>query len=241
MASGPPRTNRGSRRPGPVATVAVFVVIGILIGGSIAVFASAFGPSRSPGPGGVAGSLLPAETGAPQPIGGPSTAGPTAPAVSGSPLAGVSAGSVAVDPSLLAVLPSSVGGVVLSADPDTAAQDAADPSHAADLSALAVAVAAQPTSGDLAVVSVVRLLPGVFSDEYFRSWRDTFDTGACSQAGGVAGTAESTIGGRQAYIGHCAGGLLTYHVHLADGDDRIVSISSVGPARLGELVIEGLQ
>ncbi len=130
---------------------------------------------------------------------------------------------------------------MLSPDPDTAAQDAADPSHAADLSALAVAVAAQPTSGDLAVVSVVRLRPGVFSDEYFRSWRDTFDTGACSQAGGVAGTAESTIAGHQAYIGHCAGGLLTYHVHLADGDDRIVSISSLGPGRLGELVVDGLQ
>ncbi|MFI5227384.1 MAG: hypothetical protein ACHQ3P_12000 [Candidatus Limnocylindrales bacterium] len=223
----------------------MFVVIGVLIGGSIAVFAGAFRPSTSPGPGGVAGSLLPAETGTPEPIGGPSTAAPTSgstePAGSGSPLAGVSAGSVTVDPSLLAVLPPSVGGIVLSPDPDTAAQDAADPSHAADLSAIAVAIAAQPTSGDLAVVSVVRLRPGVFSDEYFRSWRDTFDTGACSQAGGVAGTAEATIAGHQAYIGHCAGGLLTYHVHLADGDDRIVSISSLGPGRLGQLVVEGLQ
>jgi hypothetical protein len=226
-------------------TVAVFVVIGVVIGGSIAVFAGAFRPSAAAGSGSVAGSLLPAETGTPQPLGGPSTAAPasgaTAPGASGSPTVGASGGSVEVDPSLLAVLPPSVGGVELSPDPDTAAQDAADPSHTADLAALAVAIAAQPTSGDLAVVSVVRLLPGMFSDEYFRSWRETFDTGACSQAGGVAGTAESVIAGHQAYIGHCAGGLLTYHVHLADGDDRIVSISSIGPGRLGELVVDGLR
>jgi hypothetical protein len=249
VGSGPARPSGTPRRPGPVATVAVFVVIGVLIGGTIAVFAGALRPSPSPAGGGAA-SLLPAETGTPGPIGGstagssarpPSSVSPNAGGSAGAGASGGAGGSVAIDPSLLGVLPPSVGGVPLSPDAETAAQDAADPSHAADLSALAVAIAAQPTSGDLAVVSVVRVRPGVFSDGYFRSWRDTFDAGACSQAGGVAGTAEATIAGHDTYIGHCAGGLFTYHVHLADGDDRIVSISALGPGKFGELVVEGLQ
>ena len=103
-------------------------------------------------------------------------------------------------------------------DPETESHDAADASHAADLAGLAVAVAADQSSGDLAVASVVRLKPGVFSDDYYRSWRDTFDQGACSQAGGVAGSAETTIAGHPSFIGHCTGGVLTYHTYLPSGD-----------------------
>jgi hypothetical protein len=231
-------------------SVAVFLVIGVLVGGTIAVVVGSTRPAPTSG-GDVAASLLPAETGTPGPnAGGPtSSAGldglgsPSGAAVSpGSSSGSAASGAVAVDPSLLSKLPPSVGGTALTPDPDTAGQDAADPSNAADLSALAVAVAAAPSSGDLAVVSVVEVRPGVFSEAYFQSWRETFDGGACSQAGGVSGTeTETTIGGHDTWVGHCAGGIVTYHVHLTDDADRIVSISSLGPGRFGELVVEGLR
>jgi hypothetical protein len=141
---------------------------------------------------------------------------------------------------LLAQLPSTVDGLALVEDIDTESHDAADPGHVLDLAGLAVAIAADPSTSDLAVASVVRLKPGVYSDAYFRSWRSSFDTGACSQAGGVAGSAEAVIAGHRTYIGHCAGGLLTYHVYLP-ATASIVSISSIGERRLGELIVQGLR
>ena len=80
----------------------------------------------------------------------------------------------------------------------------------------------------------------MYSDDYYRSWRETFDQGACSQAGGVAGSAETTIAGHTSFIGHCTGGVLTYHAYLASGD-VIVSVTSLGDRRLGERIVEGLQ
>ena len=85
-----------------------------------------------------------------------------------------------------------------------------------------------------------RLRSGGISDAQFRAWRDTFDAGACPQAGGVSGHAEATIGGRTSYIGTCAGGLTTYHTLIA-GAGLLVSVSSVGEHRLGEQVIAGLR
>ena len=76
------------------------------------------------------------------------------------------------------------------------------------------------------------LIPGVFDEPTFRSWRDTFDEGVCLQAGGVGGHAETQIAGRTVYIGTCTGGVTTYHVRLAERN-AIVSIWSLEqqPAR----------
>ncbi len=215
-------------RPGPALTLGVFVVIGIAIGTAVAVGqrpAPAPSPTRFVPPTGSAGALPPPVTGTPSSGSG------------GQPLA---SGSVRIDPSLLTQLPSTVSGIALVEDVDTESHDAADPAHAADLAGLAVAIAADLSTSDVAVASVVRLKPGVYSDEYFRSWRETFDTGACSQAGGVAGSAESVIAGRRTFIGHCAGGVFTYHVYLPAGA-AIVSISSLGERRLGERIVEGIR
>ena len=93
---------------------------------------------------------------------------------------------------------------------------------------------------DLAIVNVVRLRPGLFDDGWFRSWRTTYDDGACQVAGGVApGGAETTIGDHATHIGSCVGGVHTYHVHLED-PDRVVSITATGEGRFGEQVVAGL-
>lgn len=169
----------------------------------------------------------------------PSSAGTTSSdAASTQPSAGV-----AVDPSLLGVLPDAVEGVPLQADETTAAEIAREPSIAPFVSSLALAAAFGPPAsgsvGDYVVVTVARVKPGLFGDLFFRGWRDTFDAAVCEQAGGVQGAAEATIGGRQTFIGTCAAGIHTYHVHLPQ-QDLIVSMQGGGPKRFGERVVEGL-
>ena len=57
---------------------------------------------------------------------------------------------------------------------------------------------------------------------------------------GLKSTSSTTIAGRQVFVGTCNGGALTYHVHLL-APDRLISITSVGPAHFGEIVLEGLR
>ena len=114
------------------------------------------------------------------------------------------------------------------------------PAHALALAAAAVAVAIDGATGDLAVAAVVRPRPGIFSDAYYADWRAAFDGGACSQAGGVASTTETAIGGHDTFSATCSGGLITNHVHLVDRG-LIVSISSLGQGQFGRLIVEGLR
>ena len=176
---------------------------------------------------------MPPADATPSPDGTPSGTVPTAP-----PSAAVS-----VDPALLDLLPDAVGGIPLQADAATAAEIAREPSIAPFVSSLAIASAFGPPAseaiGDYVVVTVARLKPGLFGDLFFQGWRDTFDEAVCQQAGGVQGNVEAEIGDRQTFIGTCAGGIHTYHVHLA-GPGVIVSMQGGGPKRFGERVVEGL-
>lgn len=178
---------------------------------------------RSPGPTGAVPVTPP---------GGAASSTPTAtaPADSG-------AASVPIDPSLLGILPSTVAGLPVTAAEPSGADD---PGLIQTVERMAQGVVIDPVSGDFAYASVIVLEPGVLDEAFYRSWRDSFDEGACSQAGGVSGHAQATIGGRTAFIGRCAGGLLTYHVRL-QGPDTIVSVSSLGSSRLGEQLVAGLR
>jgi len=167
----------------------------------------------------------------------------------GSPSAGAessqpSAGAVLVDPALLDVLPPDIDGQPLRPDQDTAMEIAGDEDLALDIEAIAVGLYLRPGSSaaaeGLAIVNIVRLRPGVFGDTWYRSWRSTYDEGACQIAGGVApGGAESRIGDHDTHIGTCVGGVHTYHVHLAN-PDRVVAITSAGEGRVAERVVAGL-
>jgi len=173
----------------------------------------------------------------------PATASPVASTVAGSPPS-PTAGAVVVDPTLLGVLPADIDGRPLRPDPATAAEIAGSEDLALDIEAIAVGLYVQPGPSSapdgLAIVNVVRLRPGVFGDAWFRSWRSTYDEGACQIAGGVTpGAAESRIGDHDTHIGTCQGGAHTYHVHLA-APDRVISITSAGDGRVGERVVAGL-
>jgi hypothetical protein len=176
----------------------------------------------------------------------PATAPPATDAASNEAASQAPTGSssaIVVDDALLALLPAQVGGVALTPDRETAAGLSADASLRVAVSDLAVATAFGPLasdgSADYAVITIVRLHPGAFSDAFFRDWRDSFDAAVCEQAGGVSGHAETEIAGHPTWIGTCAGGTHTYHATLED-DGVIVSLQGAGPDRFGEQVIAGL-
>ncbi|HEY3073431.1 MAG TPA: hypothetical protein VGJ46_11520 [Candidatus Limnocylindrales bacterium] len=193
-------------------------------------------PTATPTPTGITGSLPPPATGTPAPSPSPSSGSPgssASPASSG-------ASAIRIDPSLLAILPTAVGGATLIESPETEGPSAADRALAVSVDRLVTAFASSPNGSDFALAWVVALKTGAFSDRFYADWRDTFNQGACSQAGGVTGSAESTIAGRAVFIGRCAGGLLTYHAYLPGGN-FIVSVSSLGAKRFGDQVIRGLR
>jgi hypothetical protein len=193
----------------------------------------------------VAGCLRTAPSASPAPSGAlPSTsASPvgTAPGLSPSSAPGASApGAAQVDPALLDVLPAEIEGQPLRPDDQTAAGIEGLPT---EVEAIAIGLYVQPgtsTADDLAIVSIVRLQPGVFDEAWFRSWRTTYDEGACQVAGGVApGSAQTRIGEHETHIDSCVEGAHTYHVHL-HSPDRVISITAVGERRFGERVVAGL-
>lgn len=170
-------------------------------------------------------------------VASPATAPTTAPPAATAPT------PVRVDARLLERLSAEIDGVGAQVDAETAEELAGDPALQAQVDAIAIAIYVAPeasgSSGDYAVATVVHLRPGIFSDTFYRDWRDTFDAGVCEQAGGVSTRAETTIAERRVYIGTCAGGITTYHVHLP-ADDVLISIQGAGGRRLGERIVEGL-
>jgi len=152
-------------------------------------------------------------------------------------------GSPTVDLTLLDILPGDVEGFALIPDGETAAEIVADPATDPGVERLAVGLYVDPSGtelADLAIVNVVGIRAGVLDDAWLRTWRDTYNVAACEISGGLEpGGAEADIGGHQAAIGTCQGGVHTYHVRLSD-PDRLIAITSVGSGRFGEQVIAGL-
>ena len=152
------------------------------------------------------------------------------PAETAGPGPSVSAADLPVnDPALLALLPATIDDVAVTEEPELFAEAIGDPDFVASVEAAAFPFVTQ--SGDLASGVVARLRPGVFSDAFFRDWRDSYNTGACAQAGGVVGNAEAELGGRTVYIASCAGGLLVYHVWLTSRRPRVHVLARRAPLR----------
>lgn len=145
-----------------------------------------------------------------------------------------------IDPALLDVLPDEVAGLPVEPTPDALVDAVEDPAVVRNVQALAAAVVIDPVAPEFAYATVIRFFDGVMSDAFYRDWRDTYDEGACEQAGGVSGKAEAEIGGRQVFIGSCAGGAHTYHAWLGNRG-VLVSVSAVGEQRLGERLVEDLK
>lgn len=188
-------------------------------------------------------SVTPSSSPSPDPSADPSAAASPAPPSPTSPSPTIAEPSkdaaFPVDPALLAVFPDSVEGLEIAPSPEGEAS-LQNPDVARIATRGEAVIAVDPATGDFVYAVILEIRPGRFDEAGFRDWRDSFDEGACSQAGGVVGNAEAEIGGHPTYIGTCAGGLHTYHTWLAE-PGLLVSASAVGPARLGEGLIAGLR
>lgn len=148
------------------------------------------------------------------------------------------AGGTVEDPSLLDILPADVDGVPVALEHQAFLDAAGDPGFAQSVRRAAFGIAIDGT--DLVTGVVAEPAPGRFGEAFFRDWRDTYNAGACGQAGGVAGNAEAQIGGRTVYIATCEGGIRTYHAWLPERE-AIVSAFALGERRLGEALMAGLR
>jgi len=147
---------------------------------------------------------------------------------------------VALDPTVLAFLPESVAGTPVTESVDEATQALADASLPTIASAVDAGVAVDAGNGNLVYAWVVRVRHDKFSDVVYGQWRDSYDEGACSGAGGVVRRAEATIAGRTVYITSCVQGLRTYHVWLKD-QGILISASAIGDGKFGELLMANLR
>lgn len=155
-------------------------------------------------------------------------------------ISSTSPSSVTIDPTLLAFLPATVDGFAITESPEAEAAALAGSEIPAVGSGMAAGIAVDGATGQFVYAIVVRLIPAAMNDLVFRDWRDSYDEGACSQAGGVAGHAETEIGGRTVYIGTCNGGVRTYHVWFTE-QGILISASAVGERRLGEQLMDNLR
>ena len=147
---------------------------------------------------------------------------------------------VVIDDTLLDYLPETVGGAPVTEALDEAALALADPGLPRIATALDVGLALDEATRNLVTAHVVRLREGAFDDDTYRQWRDSYDDGACTAAGGIVGRAEATIDERTVHVTSCVAGLRTYHVWIED-EHLLISASSVGDGRFGELLMSELR
>ena len=145
-----------------------------------------------------------------------------------------------LDPTVLAFLPETVNGVLVTESTDEATQALADAALPRIASAMDAGIAVDSGNANLVAAWVVRLRPDKFTEATYQLFRDAYDEGRCQAAGGVEGRAQATIDGRTVYITTCIQGLRTYHLWLQDAG-ILIAAWSVGEARFGEVLMDNLR
>ena len=169
----------------------------------------------------------------------PAPSASASPSISPGPPSNGPGVDVVMDPALIEILPAAVGTAEVEIEPGSFSEAVGDPSFVANVDAAAFAIVTE--ADDLASGVVAHLRPDVFSEAFFRDWRDSYDEGACAQADGVAAHAQVGLDDdRTMYVTTCAGGLRVYHAYVPERE-VVVSLFSLGERRFGEQLVRGLR
>jgi hypothetical protein len=144
-----------------------------------------------------------------------------------------------IDPSLLGKLPRTVDAYVLEEDAqdETEAMDSQDLANNFD--GYAAASIGQLGDSNWLTLVVGHVKSSVVFADFYQDWVSQYDSGACSQAGAVSATGQSTIGGWVVDTATCGGGgLQVYSLSLGDG--LLLSMFGAGPDQLETKLISAI-
>lgn len=168
----------------------------------------------------------------------PSPAGPVLLEPTPWPAGTVGPYGLRVDPALLRTFPATVSGEALEEAADLELQALDDQELAASFDAFAAARVGGMADPNWLVVSIGRLSASATGDAFYNRWRDDYASGACSQAGGVASTTTTSIGDWTVDVASCTGGVDAYT--FRPEEDLLVSITDLGPRRLGRQLVAAM-
>lgn len=143
-----------------------------------------------------------------------------------------------IDPSLLSNIPTVVGGNPLVEQTDIEILAMNQPQYATAFSGYYVAGLGTITDLNWLEVAIGERKTDAVDQAFYTSWRDDWFQSACSQAGGIASTAQESINDWNVDVATCVGGVDAYTLALDNG--VIVSIMDLGPRRLGRQLIQGI-
>lgn len=144
-----------------------------------------------------------------------------------------------IDPSLLSLLPASVAALPLQEDAASEAGALGDkdlPNNFDGYAAAAIGIAGNDP--DWLNLVIARRKASAQTPDFYVAWVEDFATGACSQANGVANSAQQTINGWTVDVSTCNGGPVVYTLSL--DESVLVSMWGMGPRDLGRKLIENL-
>jgi len=212
-----------------LGVIAAFVLVGALAGAVLAIWMANHDATAVP-PESALPSAQALASGAPSP--GFPSARPSSAADSGL--------RATIDPTLLAVLPTSVNGLAVTEFPEAETNAVTDPDLGRNVARVATAFVGDAAGTNWAYTSVVDVRPAARSDAFYRDWQESFDASACQQAGGVTGHTTITIATRSVERTACGGGVRTYHVRIVS-TGLLISISDLGPANFAEVELAALR
>lgn len=143
-----------------------------------------------------------------------------------------------IDPSLLGKLPAHAGSLPVEEDAGSESESLKDADLANTLDRYVAASAGEIGDPDWLKISIGHFKVDSQNTDIYSAWVDQYATGACSQAGGVSGSGQETIGNFLVDTATCAGGVNVFTISLGDG--IVVSMYEFGPKHLGRKLIESI-
>jgi hypothetical protein len=143
-----------------------------------------------------------------------------------------------IDPSLLGKLPAHAGALPIVEDAGSESTVLGDANLANTMDRYVAASAGGVSDPDWLKVSLGHFKTESQNTDVYSAWVDQYAGGACSQAGGVAGASQQTIGDFLVDVSTCNGAVTVYTLPL--GDWYVLSMYEFGPKDIGRQLIAAL-